>query len=430
MAAQFQYDACALAAENMSWPTHYLNLVYTPKVAMSMAVAAEVMRRLPRGIQFNNDGIRMVRSPFVIDGERDFAVCAGTCDYVSSGDTDVPPPSPECLGRVWGCGSSPVVATSGNGCYFLDRVSAGVWRLQLYPSVFDVADPFTGLPGVKTSVLPDAVRMKIMLPEFADGYSAWKTDGGALASVAQKGEIALMPGDYLLTAGSPPGADDLAASAALGVPEFSAPVPSLPYSRPEHVLSRAEVRRLELWTAKSPEEWNFLDARAETARRANGKVPNTRLTRDDAGRDAVLFGADSFEEKSYLAFRFFASGDSFARKFRELGCDTNAVLSVRIRACQPETRAVEMMYLTDDGVSRVAVLPVDCVWRDVKVRMSEFSVAGWSQSKMPRKAPTASMIRKFGFTLGRWLRSEDATGPQRVEISSVRVLARDEGGIP
>lgn len=40
------------------------------------------------------------------------------------------------------------------------------------------------------------------------------------------------------------------------------------------------------------------------------------------------------------------------------------------------------------------------------------------------------MIRKFGFTLGRWLHSEDATGPQSVEISSVRVLARDEGGAP
>ena len=89
---------------------------------------------------------------------------------------------------------------------------------------------------------------------------------------------------------------------------------------------------------------------------------------------------------------------------------------------------MEMMCQTDDGVSRVAVLSVDCAWRDVKVPMSGFSIAEWSRSKTPRRAPTASMIRKFGFTLGRWLRSEDATGPQSVEISSVRVLARAEGG--
>ena len=89
-------------------------------------------------------------------------------------------------------------------------------------------DPFTGLPGVKTSVLPDAVRMKVVLPEFAKGYCACKSDGSAVVSVAQNGEVTLKPGDYLLTAGSPPGADDLAASAALGVPEFSAPVPPLP----------------------------------------------------------------------------------------------------------------------------------------------------------------------------------------------------------
>ncbi|MBT3291226.1 MAG: cellulase family glycosylhydrolase, partial [Victivallales bacterium] len=49
IAAQFQYDVMALAAENKNWQTHYLNLVYTPGKALSFAIAAKAFRSLPRG---------------------------------------------------------------------------------------------------------------------------------------------------------------------------------------------------------------------------------------------------------------------------------------------------------------------------------------------------------------------------------------------
>lgn len=423
MAAQFQYDACALASENMSWPTHYLNLVYTPKVAMSVAIAAEIMRRLPLGVGFVNDGMRMANGPFVVDGKRDFAVCSDKTVYLSSGDTDVTPPDPERLQRVWGCGSSPVVATSGNGCYFLDCVSSGVWRLQLYPNVFEVADPFSGLPGVKTAVLPDPVRLSVRLPVFADGYCAWNMDGNGLTSVAQKGEIALPPGDYLLTAGAPPSREDFVAAEALAVPRFSAPIPPIPYERPKRVVGPSDIRRADLARISSPDEWNFLDVAAATRRKANGELPNRRLTHDDCGNDAVWFGAESFAEQSYVAFRFATSCEDFASRFPGRGNDTNAVWCVRIRSCQPETRCIEMMYMTSDGVSRVCELPVDQTWRDVKVPLSAFSVARWSDAKTPQSVPTVASICKFGFTLGRWLRTENSLGPQSVEISSIRVVA-------
>src|SRR5213078_2058672 len=47
-AAMFAYDMLGTASRNLGWQTHYLNLVYTPRKAMSAIVAAEVMRRLPR----------------------------------------------------------------------------------------------------------------------------------------------------------------------------------------------------------------------------------------------------------------------------------------------------------------------------------------------------------------------------------------------
>ncbi len=48
MALMFAYDMLRTASRNLGWQTHYLNLVYTPRKAMSAIIAAEAMRRLPR----------------------------------------------------------------------------------------------------------------------------------------------------------------------------------------------------------------------------------------------------------------------------------------------------------------------------------------------------------------------------------------------
>ena len=62
-ATQFQYDALPLAADNVCYKTHYLNLVYTPEKALSMAIAAEVFRRTPRGTPYRPDSWEVVFPP-------------------------------------------------------------------------------------------------------------------------------------------------------------------------------------------------------------------------------------------------------------------------------------------------------------------------------------------------------------------------------
>jgi hypothetical protein len=47
-AAMFAYDMLRTASRNLGWQTHYLNLVYTPRKAMTPIIAAEAMPRLPR----------------------------------------------------------------------------------------------------------------------------------------------------------------------------------------------------------------------------------------------------------------------------------------------------------------------------------------------------------------------------------------------
>ena len=47
-ATMFAYDMLRTAPFNLGWQTHFLNLVHTPRKAMSAVIAAEAMRRLPR----------------------------------------------------------------------------------------------------------------------------------------------------------------------------------------------------------------------------------------------------------------------------------------------------------------------------------------------------------------------------------------------
>jgi hypothetical protein len=47
-ATMFAYDMLQTAPYNLGWQTHFLNLVHTPKKAVSAVIAAEAMRRLPR----------------------------------------------------------------------------------------------------------------------------------------------------------------------------------------------------------------------------------------------------------------------------------------------------------------------------------------------------------------------------------------------
>ena len=51
-AAIFSYDMLRTAPMNLGWQTHFFNMVFTPSKVVSSMIAAEVMRRIPRGKHF------------------------------------------------------------------------------------------------------------------------------------------------------------------------------------------------------------------------------------------------------------------------------------------------------------------------------------------------------------------------------------------
>jgi hypothetical protein len=202
VAAQFQYDPLPLAAVNRNWMTHHLNVVYTPGKAISLAIAAEVFRRVPRGVPFGELPGAAVFPPFRSSGEEDLSELVTTNVYLNSNATATPAPDPGALTRVWGCGTSPVVACGGSGAYYLDRVSPGLWRLQLYPDLFVVADPYSGTGETKVCLLPGPVGLTVRLPDLGESFAVQAFDGQAAGDRlmrAERGAVALAPGDYLLT---------------------------------------------------------------------------------------------------------------------------------------------------------------------------------------------------------------------------------------
>ncbi len=63
-------------------------------------------------------------------------------EFYYSATTVSAPVKPAALQHLAGVGSSPVVAYTGSGAYFLDKLENGIWRLEVMPDVLPVSDPF------------------------------------------------------------------------------------------------------------------------------------------------------------------------------------------------------------------------------------------------------------------------------------------------
>src|SRR6476661_4680492 len=75
-ASMFAYDMQATASRNLGWQTHHLSLAYTPRKAMSAIIAAEAMRRLPRGKSYGEYPRNTTFGDFHVSYEENSAVLA------------------------------------------------------------------------------------------------------------------------------------------------------------------------------------------------------------------------------------------------------------------------------------------------------------------------------------------------------------------
>lgn len=141
-ATMFAYDMLQTAPFNLGWQTHYLNLVHTPRKAVSAVIAAEVMRRLPAYQSYGRYPDNLKFGDFRVSYEDNMSELNADDAFMNAGATNLVPRNPHALMRIVGFDSSGVVDYEGSGAYFFDKVKDGLWRLEVYPDEVLVRDPF------------------------------------------------------------------------------------------------------------------------------------------------------------------------------------------------------------------------------------------------------------------------------------------------
>jgi len=208
LATMFAYDMLQTAPYNLGWQTHFLNLVHTPRKAVSAVIAAEAMRRLPRMQSYGRYPDNRSFGDFRVSYEGDMSELNATDAFMYAGDTTDAARNPGAVQRIVGFGSSGTVDYEGTGAYFLDKLRDGAWRLELYPDEILVRDPFEQpQPGkVVSRLLYRSWPMKLRLPDLGDAFTASPLNvPGAIAATARAaagGIVAVEPGVWLLTRNS------------------------------------------------------------------------------------------------------------------------------------------------------------------------------------------------------------------------------------
>lgn len=167
-ATHFSYDMQQTASRNLGWQTHYMNMVNTPSKAISGIIAAEVMRRIPRGTHYGYYPDNNKFGDFRVSYEEKLSELNSNDMFYYSNNTTTSPKDKQRLSHIVGCGSSPVIKYDGTGIYFLDKDSRGEWTLEIYPDIMNLEDPFNA-PN-KDKIVRAAVSrkrtMELHLPDI------------------------------------------------------------------------------------------------------------------------------------------------------------------------------------------------------------------------------------------------------------------------
>ena len=198
----FAYDPIALAASNTEYQTHFLNLAYSPQKAIGFKIASELFRNP----QYKRDRVNE-KKPFEmkgvsIDYPNDLSELATNESFFYTNNTSTKPENPASLKTIAGYGTSSVVSYKGYGAYFMDKISEGVWRLEVMPDAVWVRDPFSrATPKIENVVIKwNKTEMGVNLPDLGNSFFVKGiNDGNNYTSTAVEGRFTIAPGAYILS---------------------------------------------------------------------------------------------------------------------------------------------------------------------------------------------------------------------------------------
>jgi hypothetical protein len=199
-ATHFAYDPTFMAYANTEYNTHYMNLVYAPQKALSLKLASEVFHSIPRYKEFPPFPQNTSFDGFRVSYEEDLAELVTEKKFIYTNHTASKPVKPESLEEISGWGNSALVKYRGTGAYFLDRVSDGVWRLEVLPDAIWVGNLF-GRNSLAKEVAVVNWRswpISVRVPDLGEDFTVKTLNGKSGTDVAKKDSFEISPGVYLL----------------------------------------------------------------------------------------------------------------------------------------------------------------------------------------------------------------------------------------
>ncbi len=144
IAGYFTYTPWDLGAWNPGWLVHFLNIAYTPSRAAAFAISGELFRRTEGKLVLEEMPEEWTGKDLLIRRKDDLVVYISDDFFGYSNDTDISVEHPEKLRRIIGRNCSAFASSSGNGCYFLEKIGDREWKLDIFPDQKFLADVTRG----------------------------------------------------------------------------------------------------------------------------------------------------------------------------------------------------------------------------------------------------------------------------------------------
>ncbi len=200
-AAMFSYDPVQIAWSNTEYPTHYLNLLYTPSKVISLLIAAKAFTRIPRNKSFGDYPANNLFDSVRVSCPEDLSELNTNEEFYYSNSTNTIPAEVKQLKHIAGVGNSPLIKYDGTGSYFIDKLQDGIWRVEVYPDVLWLSDPFgsVSLSRQISKLFWIERQMKIELPDLGNDFKVASINfGNDFNPVVNKNSFIIKPGVYLL----------------------------------------------------------------------------------------------------------------------------------------------------------------------------------------------------------------------------------------
>ena len=200
-AAMFSYDPSQIAWSNTEYSTHFLNLLYAPAKAIGLMIAGKAFHKIPRMKSYGNFPQNNSFGNFRVSYKEDLSELNSPTEFLYSNNTSTIPVSINLLKQIAGTGSSEVVNYNGTGAYFLDKMENGIWKLEVYPDVLWIRDPFepASMSRQAARLFWNQREMKINLPDLGNDFTIRSLIDENISKAGQNG-FSINPGIYLLEA--------------------------------------------------------------------------------------------------------------------------------------------------------------------------------------------------------------------------------------